>query len=265
MARRSGVVVIDFAVGMGPTLWKWTSPRSGTNYRLNALPIGGSCLIKGEHEKAGFAEGATLGPRTGRAAAWPDSMEGKAPATAGRHPVRLAADQPALRRWCCCSPPALRVRRPQHHARPPRVGVLLTGDPADRAGMRPGDRITAVDGVPMHDGEQLVGLIHRSPGKLLQVDYERAGTSHHVAVRPRLEAAPGGGPREGHLGLRRSSRPPQRLGVAGRGERRLGPVQQRRGGVAGHAGRRCSPTRPRSPASSRARSGWPARRPRSRI
>ena len=36
VARRSGVFVIDFAVGMGPTLLKWTSPRSGTNYRLNA-------------------------------------------------------------------------------------------------------------------------------------------------------------------------------------------------------------------------------------
>jgi regulator of sigma E protease len=47
VARRCGVRVTDFAVGLGPTLLKWTSPRSGTNYRLNLLPIGGYCADEG--------------------------------------------------------------------------------------------------------------------------------------------------------------------------------------------------------------------------
>ncbi len=41
LARWNGVRVNDFAVGFGPTLLKWTSKRSGTNYRINLLPIGG--------------------------------------------------------------------------------------------------------------------------------------------------------------------------------------------------------------------------------
>ena len=45
VARLNGVRVTDFAMGFGPTLLKWTSPRSGTNYRLNAFPIGGYCLM----------------------------------------------------------------------------------------------------------------------------------------------------------------------------------------------------------------------------
>jgi regulator of sigma E protease len=40
VARLCGVRVTDFAVGFGPTLLKWTSPRSGTNYRLNLLAAG---------------------------------------------------------------------------------------------------------------------------------------------------------------------------------------------------------------------------------
>ena len=48
IARWNGVRVNDFAVGFGPTLLKWTSPRSGTNYRLNLLPIGGYCAMQGE-------------------------------------------------------------------------------------------------------------------------------------------------------------------------------------------------------------------------
>ncbi|MBV9438627.1 MAG: site-2 protease family protein, partial [Candidatus Eremiobacteraeota bacterium] len=56
MARRTGVRVTDFAMGMGPTLLKWTSRRSGTNYRLNLFPIGGYCQMKGEDGKSTEAE-----------------------------------------------------------------------------------------------------------------------------------------------------------------------------------------------------------------
>src|SRR5580658_8628941 len=56
VARRNGVRVNDFALGMGPTLLKWTSPRSGTNYRLNLFPIGGYCAMKGEDGKTNEAE-----------------------------------------------------------------------------------------------------------------------------------------------------------------------------------------------------------------
>src|SRR5215469_6680451 len=56
LARRNGVRVNDFAVGMGPTLLKWTSKRSGTNYRLNLFPIGGYCAMKGEDGKTNEAE-----------------------------------------------------------------------------------------------------------------------------------------------------------------------------------------------------------------
>src|SRR5215469_1820279 len=56
LARRNGVRVNDFAVGFGPTLLKWTSPRSGTNYRINLLPLGGYCAMKGEDGKSTEAE-----------------------------------------------------------------------------------------------------------------------------------------------------------------------------------------------------------------
>ena len=56
IARLNGVRVTDFAMGMGPTLLKWTSPRSGTNYRLNLLPIGGYCQMKGEDGQSNEAE-----------------------------------------------------------------------------------------------------------------------------------------------------------------------------------------------------------------
>lgn len=41
MARAFGVRVLQFSVGFGPKLWGWTSPRSGTEFVVSALPLGG--------------------------------------------------------------------------------------------------------------------------------------------------------------------------------------------------------------------------------
>src|SRR5260370_42015109 len=69
LARLNGVRVTDFALGMGPTLAKWTSKRSGTVYRLNAFPIGGHCQMKGEGGQSSEAEPQRAfpnGPEDGR-------------------------------------------------------------------------------------------------------------------------------------------------------------------------------------------------------
>jgi len=47
-ARISGVTVISFSIGWGPVLFR---KRIGdTEYRISALPIGGYCNMKGEHD-----------------------------------------------------------------------------------------------------------------------------------------------------------------------------------------------------------------------
>lgn len=41
MAVRCGVRVLRFSVGFGPALWTWKSPRSGTEFVVAAIPLGG--------------------------------------------------------------------------------------------------------------------------------------------------------------------------------------------------------------------------------
>ena len=40
-ARLCGVKVLRFSVGFGPRLWGWTSPKSGTEFVVGMLPLGG--------------------------------------------------------------------------------------------------------------------------------------------------------------------------------------------------------------------------------
>lgn len=49
-ARRCGVAVKEFAVGMGPTLISWKSKKYDTKYALRLLPIGGYVSMLGEDE-----------------------------------------------------------------------------------------------------------------------------------------------------------------------------------------------------------------------
>jgi len=51
VARKCGVTVEEFAMGMGPVLWKKVTPE--TTYTIRAFPIGGFCQMKGEEPEEG--------------------------------------------------------------------------------------------------------------------------------------------------------------------------------------------------------------------
>jgi regulator of sigma E protease len=52
MARACGVKVLKFSIGFGPRLWGWTSSRSGTEYQIGMLPLGGFVKMLDEREDA---------------------------------------------------------------------------------------------------------------------------------------------------------------------------------------------------------------------
>src|SRR5574344_445078 len=47
-AKKSGVYVYEFSIGMGPRLFKWTRPNDETEYSIRLLPIGGFVSLSGE-------------------------------------------------------------------------------------------------------------------------------------------------------------------------------------------------------------------------
>ena len=49
-ARKCGVSIKEFAIGMGPTLFSWQSKKYETKYALRAFPIGGFVSMLGEDE-----------------------------------------------------------------------------------------------------------------------------------------------------------------------------------------------------------------------
>ncbi len=52
MARVCGVKVLRFSIGFGPKLWSWVSPKTGTEFMVAALPIGGYVKMLDEREES---------------------------------------------------------------------------------------------------------------------------------------------------------------------------------------------------------------------
>ena len=85
---------------------------------------------------------------------------------------------------------------------PAIVGEVEGDSAAEAAGLRSGDRITAIDGEPVGNFSELVGLVAPRPGETLDLSYERDGAETTVAVT--LGSAERDGQSVGMLGVRSS-------------------------------------------------------------
>ena len=143
VARRNGVRVNEFAVGMGPKLLGWTSPRSGTLYSLRALPIGGYCAMQGEDGKTSEAEQ----QREFRGARQLEKDNFQAKSAWQRLAIVLAGPIANFLLCFLILVIGALVFGVAGEGNQPVVGMLVKGSAADVAGLRPGDRIVALDGV----------------------------------------------------------------------------------------------------------------------
>jgi regulator of sigma E protease len=68
-----------------------------------------------------------------------------------------------------------------------QVGSLVPGYPAAEAGLRSGDTIVSVDGRLMHDGQQMIDLIHRSGNRTLAILVQRGDRRFILHVRTKFD------------------------------------------------------------------------------
>jgi regulator of sigma E protease len=71
------------------------------------------------------------------------------------------------------------------------VGGLQPGWPAEKAGLRKGDRVVAIDGVPMRSVNAVFEAIQGAAGKPLRFTLDRQGQSLEVSIVPRDDGGKG--------------------------------------------------------------------------
>ena len=90
---------------------------------------------------------------------------------------------------------------------PARVGEVIPGRPAAKAGLKSGDIVVALDGRPILDFEELADIIYKRPGQPTLLTVERDGQRLDITVVPELGKLPfsGGEEREvGQIGIGRA-------------------------------------------------------------
>jgi regulator of sigma E protease len=67
-----------------------------------------------------------------------------------------------------------------------QLATVEPGLPAQKAGLKPGDVIVAVNGQPMHSLSRFHEMTEKSQGKPLEIEYERKGAHATVTVTPKF-------------------------------------------------------------------------------
>ena len=126
VARKLGVKVLVYSIGFGPTLLKWTSKKSGIQYQLSALPLGG--YVKMLDEREGTVAEEDLPKAFNRQSPW------KRIAIVAAGPLINLAFAVVLF-WILFLPTQEQLNT--------RVGKVLPNTPAASVQMQVGDKITA--------------------------------------------------------------------------------------------------------------------------
>jgi regulator of sigma E protease len=214
-AKWLGVYAPRFSIGFGPALWR---RRFGeTEYILAALPLGGFVrMASREDEATAFLEGGSEQQKV------PAVGASSSPTITGEHHVVEGKpkdwDPNAMvpfgpkpvpeDRWFESKPLwgrliimlagvtmnavlALVVSTGlfMGYGRayiPAVVDSIVTGRPAERAGLQRGDSIVAVDGKPVHAWTEVTSRVSVSAGKEITLEIIRGGRKETIRVTPEL-------------------------------------------------------------------------------
>lgn len=84
---------------------------------------------------------------------------------------------------------------------PAAIGDTIAGDPADKAGLKPGDVVVAVEARPVLSWDELAERIHQRAGQPTRIEVKRGSEALSITVTPRKGKIPGPDGKEVEVGL----------------------------------------------------------------
>ena len=209
MARRGGVQVQEFGIGFPPTLFR-KHTRSGWDFTVNLLPLGGFVRLKGEHDtdsEQGSFGAASVGTKTKIMVAGV-TMNLIAAYLLLVTLALIGMPQLIDHQFTVQSDAAYLQRAHRYVA----ANVVEPGSPAAEAGIRPDDALLAIGKpgnlIAITDPNKLPVLTKQYAGQTVEVDIRRGanGTVYRKSLTLRSEAdiikvKQTTGKQEGYLGL----------------------------------------------------------------
>ncbi|WP_350656571.1 RIP metalloprotease RseP [Psychrobacter sp. S1-30-MNA-CIBAN-0213] len=150
VARLCGVKVLTYSIGFGPKLTGWTSKKSGIDYRISMLPLGGYVKMLDERESEVAKDELHL--------AFNRQHPLKKIAIVAAGPIMNFIIAIALF-WVLFMTPSEQLAT--------KIGQVLPDTPAAMAQLPVGDKIIAIDG---HEVQTWEGINYRLAGRMGETD-----------------------------------------------------------------------------------------------
>ncbi len=172
-ARYFGVTVSAFSIGFGPELLHWHD-RYNTRWRIALIPLGGYVKFVGDADASSQPD--------------PDAVVDSEAVTLNSRPL-------SERAWIVAAGPLANflltivlltgnayVEGTEYLV--PRIDSVLAGQPAEQAGMKPGDVILSIDHTPVIEFPEVQAIIADNPGRPLDMVVDREGRELTLTVTP---------------------------------------------------------------------------------
>jgi regulator of sigma E protease len=176
VAKRNGVVVEEFGIGFPPRAWA-KKLKNGVLFTLNWLPLGGFVKLQGEHDaadKKGDYGAATFWQKTkilfaGVVVNWLIAV--------------ILLTLLALTGLPKIIPNQFSVPSDTTVVSGPvQIGTVSPGYPAEKAGLKTGDKIISLNGEAIDSATELITVSKAARGETVPVVYERENTKTTVEV-----------------------------------------------------------------------------------
>lgn len=172
LAKVNGIHVVEFAVGMGPTLCSFT--RGDTKYSLKLFPIGGACMFEGEDgletQEGEPGEGSFV-----KANVW-SRISTVIAGPLFNFILGFIIAIIMVNMMVIIEPIATKIAE---------------GGGAQAAGLQEGDRILALDGERIYLYDEILLFNLTSTGQPIEVRYERDGEEYTTVLTPQYDQTSG--------------------------------------------------------------------------
>jgi regulator of sigma E protease len=175
VARRNGVKVEVFSVGFGREIVGWTD-RNGTRWKLGLIPFGGYVRMFGDEDEAST-------PDTKREFTDEEKKISFHHKRLGQRSAIVAAGPLANLIFAILVFAVLYATAGQPTT-PPIIGVVQPNSAAEAAGVKPGDRIAAIDGKAITRFEQIQQSVRMGNGAPIKLTLDRDGSQRDTVATP---------------------------------------------------------------------------------
>lgn len=175
MCKWNGIRVETFAFGFGPSLKKWK--KGETEYQINIIPLGG--FVK--------ASGDNLDESTGK--------KGEYFSKPWNVRFMVALSGPIMNYLLAfiLFSTVIFFRGVPQYSKTTVIGEVIENYPAHSAGLKMGDKITALNAASVNSWDDMSKIIYENPNKPLEVRYLRESKEFSAMLTPKEDPATGRG------------------------------------------------------------------------